>query len=564
MSRLLSAVSITAFVASLASLGCASVPLSGEGGPAAGLTLYVGPRFLGPEGDLAGLEVDAAGRIAAVYPIGTDLASVAQARGLTVRRLDGERAVPGLVDAHLHVTWIGRAAEEIDLSAACSAREVADLVQRFAVAHPEVPVLMGRDWDQTRWDGGAAAAFPTAADLGELDRPVVLTRVDGHAVWLNAVALGRARALIEAHANTPGTRVLRLASGALSGVIIDPPAEVWAALTPKADGPTLERWIGAALSRLAALGLVEVHDMATSPAELAAMQRLAEGGLPLRLVVYLDDSEASLTWLEAHRRVDPAGDASESRSISPVAPDLVVAGLKLFADGSLGSRGAALKADYSDEPGHRGQAVDGAALIAKAERAARAGYPVAIHAIGDRGVDLALAAVDAANAVTPGLRHRIEHAQVVDPADLAHFHATGATASMQPTHATSDMRWAEARLGARIVGAYAWRTMLARSIPLVFGSDAPVESPDPRLGLWAAVFRQTVDGNPPDGWRAQEALTLREALAAFSHAAWRAAPLGPERGVFKVGARFDATLFDRDIVADPRALLAAKVVGRVR
>jgi hypothetical protein len=179
-------------------------------------------------------------------------------------------------------------------------------------------------------------------------------------------------------------------------------------------------------------------------------------------------------------------------------------------------------------------------------------------------VSLALDAVEAANAIAPGLAHRIEHAQVVDPADLARFATSGAIASMQPTHATSDMRWAEARLGARIVGAYAWRTMLRSEVPLVFGSDAPVESPDPRLGLWAAFTRQAIDGTPAGGWHAEEALTLREALAAFSHGAWRAAPFEPQRGVFAVGAVFDATLFDTDVVAEPRALLGAKVVGRVR
>jgi hypothetical protein len=476
---------------------------------------------------------------------------------VTVRRLDGERAVPGLVDAHLHVTWIGRSAEELDLSGARSARAAGEMLQAFAAAHPEIPVLMGRDWDQTRWAEGAAAAFPTAADLGALDRPAVLTRVDGHAVWLNAAALTRALPILESHAASPGMRILRDTAGRPGGVIVDPPAEVWSALVPTADAATLERWIGQALQRLATLGLVAVHDMATSPAELAAMQRLAARGLPLRVVVYLDDSEASFAWLEAHPVTPPA-------RATRLGPDLVVAGMKLFADGALGSRGAALKADYSDEPGHRGQAVDGAALVAKAQRAARAGYPIAIHAIGDRGVSLALDAVEAANAIAPGLAHRIEHAQVVDPADLARFATSGAIASMQPTHATSDMRWAEARLGARIVGAYAWRTMLRSEVPLVFGSDAPVESPDPRLGLWAAFTRQAIDGTPAGGWHAEEALTLREALAAFSHGAWRAAPFEPQRGVFAVGAVFDATLFDTDVVAEPRALLGAKVVGRVR
>lgn len=514
---------------------------------APGDVIYVGPRFLTAQGSMRAVHVGADGRVRGLLPEAPSPGDAAAA----IRVLPGTLALPGLVDAHLHVAWLGRTREQLDLEGTRSIAEVRERLDAFAAAHPDVAVIVGHGWDHTVW----GTSFPRASDLGARDRPAVLTRVDGHAVWLDAAAMERARPFFDAPPASPGMRIERDADGRPTGVVVDPPPALWDLVTPPPDEATLARWIAAGLEACAAAGLTEVHDMATSPAELAVMQRLAEQqGLPVRVVVYLDDSEDSFAWLAAH----PNAPVSLHR-------DLIVAGVKLFADGALGSRGAALKADYTDQHGHRGQPTGREALVAKARRAAALGHPVAIHAIGDLGNDHALAAIEAAIAVRAGLVHRVEHAQVIDLRDLDRFVATGAVASMQPTHATSDMRWAEARVGPeRIKGAYAWNTILHRGIPLAFGSDAPVESEAPLAGLFAAVFRQTASGEPPGGWRPSEALTFTQALDAFTAGAVRAAPGAGRTGRIAIGAPFEVTLLDTDVAVDPRALLTAKVLGTVR
>ena len=522
-------------------LACASSDPAPPSGAASGAVLYAGPTFVTAEGPMKAVEVGPDGRVRRL------LAAVPE--GVAHRDLPGALALPGLVDAHLHVAWLGRTREQLDLTRAASIADVRARLEAFAAAHPEVAVIVGHGWDHTLWGGD----FPTAAELGPLDRPAILTRVDGHALWLNAAAMAHAKAFFAAPPAAPGMRIERDDKGP-TGVLVDPPAAFFDLVIPPPGDPELTRWITAGLGACAATGLTEVHDMATSPAELAVLQRLAERGLPVRVVVYLDDSEASFEWLAAHPNAPVV-----------LGPDLIVAGVKLFADGALGSRGAALKADYSDMLGHRGQPTGREALIDKARRAAALGHPVAIHAIGDLGNDDALAAIEAAIAVRPGLVNRVEHAQVIDLADLDRFVRTRAIASMQPTHATSDMRWAEARVGPeRIKGAYAWNTLLHRGIPLAFGSDAPVESQAPLGGLFAAVFRQTAAGEPPGGWRPAEALTFAEALDAFTAGAVLAAPGAGRTGRIEIGAPFEVTLLDRDVAADPRALLDAKVLGTVR
>lgn len=528
-------------------LACASSD-STPRGAASGEAVYVGPRFMSAQGPMRAVHVGADGRVRRLF----SETPAPEAAPAPVRALPGALALPGLVDAHLHVAWLGRSGEQLELQGAASLAEVRARLEAFAAAHPEVAVIVGHGWDHTLW----GADFPRASDLGALDRPVALTRVDGHAVWLNGVAMARAKAFFDAPPEAPGMRLERDDDGRPTGVVVDPTPALWELVTPPPGEAELARWIAAGLEACAAVGLTEVHDMATSPAELAVMQRLAgeRGRLPARVVVYLDDSDASFAWLAAHPN-------------APVVlhPDLLVAGVKLFADGALGSRGAALKADYSDRHDHRGQPTGREALVAKARRAAALGHPVAIHAIGDLGNDHALAAIEAAIAVRPGLVHRVEHAQVIDLRDLDRFVATGAVASMQPTHATSDMRWAEARVGPeRIAGAYAWNTILHRGVALAFGSDAPVESEAPLAGLFAAVFRQTASGEPPGGWRPSEALTFAEALNAFTAGAVNAAPGAGRTGRLEVGAPFEVTLLDRDVAADPRALIEARVLGTVR
>ncbi len=523
-------------------------------------TVYVGPVFWDGQGQAMAVEVDSDGRITALHD------DVASARtDLPVVRLPGALALPGLVDAHLHLAWIGRAQEQVDLAGLGSRAEVVARVEAFAKAHPELAVIQGHGWDQTLWPEPLhASGMPTASDLPVDPRPIVLSRIDGHALWLNEAALALiARELVGPEPQA--TRVLRDSHHRPTGVLIDPPTAWTHAILPAPSSADLRRHLARALRTCADAGLVEVADMATNVAELEALEALArEARLPLRVVVYLDDSEASFAWAERA----PRGPHART-------PDVAVAGFKLFADGALGSRGAALKDDYSDEPHHRGQLVDPETLIAKSRRAASLGYPVAIHAIGDRANLLAIEAIEAAHAVRPGLTHRIEHAQVLDvDSDLARLKSSGAIASMQPTHATSDSRWAEARLGSqRIRGAYAWKTLVDAHIPLAFGSDAPVESHRPLLGLFAAVTRRLPEPDSAPFYE-DERLDFAAALHGFSVGAVRAAPIpgfraaSPPKVGLEVGAPFEVTLLDRDLrrgeSIDPERLLDAVVLGTLR
>jgi predicted amidohydrolase YtcJ len=520
-----------------------------------------------------------------------------------VVQLPGAYAVPGLGDAHVHLDGIGSQAEMVDLAGTTSVAEVQTRIADFARTHPELRAIVGINWDQTRL---TPPEFPGAADLRGVDpggRPLVLWRVDGHALWLDEVAMGTVRDYFAVRTGGPqaaSERILRDASGAPTGIVVDPDPRLYAALVPAPTRAEFARWLGTALPALAAAGLVEAHDMGVTVAELEALMALAAapGGLPLRVIVYLKDEPASWEWLTTH-------------APGPVVlgPDLEVRGIKLFADGALGSRGAALKAPYSDEPAHRGQPADPETLVRAALRADGLGYQVAIHAIGDAGNANALTAIERARAAwtlagsaalhkpwqaaAAPLRHRVEHVQVLDLAtDLARLRASDAVASMQPTHATSDMRWAEARLGPeRILGAYAWRALLSARVPLAFGSDAPVEAYDPRLGLWAATTRQALggDGVPEHGWytkqiagslapgsdadptrglRERECLTLVEALRAFSAGVAYAAQGETERGALAVGQLLELTLFDRVLATpvdlDPTRTAHASVVGTVR
>ncbi|MFO0749365.1 MAG: amidohydrolase [Myxococcota bacterium] len=506
--------------------------------------VFIGPRFYAGPGapDAVALRADAHGRVVALlarYPADGRLVHV-----------PGAYALPGLGDAHVHLSWIARQDDALALAGLTSVEAVRTALEAHASAHPELAVITGEGWDQTLWPG---AAFPSAADLGAaLQRPAVLTRVDGHAIWLNGPAMAAVADYLAADHALP-ERILRGPDGHATGVVVDPAELLLQRLVPAPRAADLRRWIVAGLARCADAGLVEIHDMATTPADLAILQDLAAAGpLPVHVVTYLENGKAAFTWLGAHR----AG---------PVAPgsDLEVRGIKLYADGALGSRGAALKAPYSDEPGHSGQASPLDALVTAAVDAARAGYDVAIHAIGDLGNDHALTALEAAKkAATRPFRGRVEHAQVIDLADLPRFAAGGFVASMQPTHATSDMRWAEARLGPeRIRGAYAWKTFLAAGVALAFGSDAPVEGFDPRLALWAATTRRTTAGEPAGGWRTSEAVSFDEAVRAMSAGVAYAAQGEATRGRWAPGYEVAISAFDRDPRGD---ILGAHATATVR
>lgn len=498
----------------------------------------------------------AGGRIVAVGP----RASLLERRGPTteVIDLDGGLITPGLVDAHAHLLGLGRSLEEIDLR---GARSIDEVVQRVREQDRGQAWLLGRGWDQNLWSGQAMPTHQAlSAAFGE--RPVWLRRVDGHAGWANAAAL-RAAGIGRAATDPEGGEILRDASGEPTGVLID--AAMSLVQPPEASREDLRRQLAAAQAHVLARGLTGVHDMGVGP-QVDALYRERDADddpaqrLALRVIGYADAS-----WLPTLERRGERPDHERRYAL---------AGVKLYADGALGSRGAALLEPYTDRPGHRGlMQQDPAAVYAQCERAASLGLQLATHAIGDaanRAVLDAYAAVIEAHGLVDA-RLRIEHAQVVDPSDIPRFAEHRIVASMQPTHATSDMAWVPDRLGPRrLEGAYAWRRFLDAGVPLCFGSDFPVELVDVTHGLYAAITRQDAEGQPSGGWLPEQRLRLSEAIAAFSSGAAFASFSDGFLGRIAPGFAADLTCFRDDLrtLAPPELreapVAATLVAGEVR
>lgn len=493
-----------------------------------------------PPGRVEGSLAVRDGRI--VY-LGPD-AGVERFRGPRTRVVDlaGRTVTPGLIDAHSHLLGLGRALAQVDLTAAPTYDEVVRRVREAAAKVAPGTWVYGRGWDQNLWPG---QQFPSHEPLSAAvpNHPVLLERVDGHAALVNAQAM-RILGLGTATKDPDGGRFLRDASGRPSGVMVDNAMNVLGSL-PAATREENERWLRAAAHHCLAVGLTTVTDMGADSGGIEAYHALRRAGeLPIRTAVFLIDSQPLLDeWFRRGPEIDP-----EAR--------LVIRGVKLYADGALGSRGAALIEPYSDDPGNIGLLVTpGARMEDISRRALAAGFQVGIHAIGDRGSLVALDAMEKAlGGPRPEARFRLEHSQVVRVQDLERMARLGIIASMQPTHATSDMPWADERLGEeRLERAYAWRKVLSDGGRLALGSDFPVESADPRLGLYAAVTRQDLKGNPPGGWLPGERLTREEALRGFTlDAAWSLF-LENEVGSLEVGKRADLVVFARDIMSVPEA-----------
>lgn len=465
------------------------------------------------------------------------------------RRIDAGSAtiVPGLIDAHGHVLGLGLAELRADLTGTSGKAEIIERLQSFAKRLGKDEWLLGRGWDQNDWD---AKEFPTAADLDEAfpDRPVWLTRVDGHAGWANSAAMKRSARTLAGDWQPDGGRIVRNDAGEATGIFVDSAEDLIGAQVPALDAAGLEKALSLGMQRAVEHGLTGVHDAGVSLPQMEAYQRLADrDALPLRITAMADGDGAALDWLCGEGLYRHDGGRLKMRTV------------KVYADGALGSRGAALLVDYSDDPHNRGLMVtspDGiAAVTAKARRC---GVQVATHAIGDRGnrevLDAYAAVLESAS--TGDHRWRIEHAQVLAPVDLPRLAQLHVIASMQPTHATSDMPWAEKRVGPeRIVGAYAWRQLRDSGARLALGSDFPVESVDPRLGLYSAATRSDGEGMPSGGWMPQEKLSAFEALRGFTLDAAFAGFSESEVGSLAVGKRADFAIFEEDpLTVDPRKL----------
>ncbi|MCB1613676.1 MAG: amidohydrolase [Xanthomonadales bacterium] len=499
---------------------------------------------------VSALAYDAAGRVIA-YGAAAGLRESLESRGNGVREIvvDGT-VMPGLIDAHGHLMGLGFSLLQADLVGTRSKEAVIDRLKDKSAGLNEGDWLLGRGWDQNDWAG---QAFPAAADLDAAfpDRPVWLKRVDGHAGWANSAAL-RAAGIDARTADPEGGRLLRDEQGQPSGVLVDAAMDLIETHIPKPDIALRRRALRLALATASKAGLTGVHDAGVSRENLALYRELADDqALPLRVYAMADgDSDALRQLCREGLYAHPSGRLS-------------MRAVKLYADGALGSRGAALLADYSDEPGNRGLLIQSPEHLREIiDKAAACGVQPAVHAIGDRANREVLDAYAALTAKQrQALRPRIEHAQVVAMDDIPRFAELGVIASMQPTHATSDMPWAGDRVGAeRLRGAYAWRRYLDRATHMAFGSDFPVENVEPIPGLYAAITRQDAEGSPEGGWLPDQRLTLVEALDAFTRGAAYAGFAENEVGTLEPGMRADFIVLSMDPhQVRGRALLQIKV-----
>ncbi|KQT33390.1 metal-dependent hydrolase [Sphingomonas sp. Leaf412] len=501
-----------------------------------------------------GIVVDAQGRVVRLVPVG-EAPQLFTKRQMKKRdgkplwdyRVDlgGRTVLPGFIDAHGHVMGLGFASLSLDLSDTTSLEQAKAKVADFVRRYPDRKWVIGRGWNQEAWGLGR---FPTAADLDAVadGHPVWLARADGHAGWASTAAI-RAANVTAATPSPAGGRIEQAASGAPAGVFVDNAMDLIDRVVPRPLAKERDAAVLAAQSLLLADGVTAVADMGTTLDDWLSYRRMGDiGALRVRIMGYAAGVDTASTiggkgptpWLYDDR--------------------LRLGGVKLVADGALGSRGAALQAPYADAPGQRGLTLlTDTQLQNQMSRAAMDGFQLAVHAIGDRANRALLDAIQVLSETYKGDRRwRVEHAQVVDPTDLPRFGRFGTIASVQPVHQTGDRLMAEARLGpARLAGAYAWASLARAGAPLAFGTDFPVERPDP-WATWAAAFtRRDAQGQPPGGWRPEEAVTRGQAWWAMTGGAAFAGFAEKKFGSLQPGQKADFIVVDRDpATADPAAL----------
>lgn len=452
---------------------------------------------------------------------------------------EGKTLIPGFVDAHGHVMGLGFGALTLDLSKTESLEQALAAIKSYAERYPNRQWILGGGWNQEKW---ALGRFPTAAELDAVipDRPVWLERVDGHAGWANTAAM-RAASFSAKSKSPPGGEIIKV-NGRPSGIFIDKASTLIASAIPEPRPIERDLALAKAQEILLANGVTTIADMGTTMQDWQSFRRAGDKGqLKIRIMSYAAEIENMIAiggpgpspWLYQDR--------------------LRLAGVKLYLDGALGSRGALLKQPYADKPDTTGLALlTPAQLKNKMSRAAMDGFQVAVHAIGDRANDEILSAIEEMQGTFSGDRRwRVEHAQIVDPADISRFARTAAIASMQPVHQTSDRTMAENRLGmGRLKGAYAWRSILDSGGKLAFGTDVPVESSNPFAGFATAITREDESGEPFGGWIPEERLSREQAWKAYSIDAAYAAFAEDRIGSLEPGKQADFLIVEGDLMLD--------------
>jgi predicted amidohydrolase YtcJ len=490
--------------------------------------------------------------------------------------LEGKAVYPGFIDAHAHLLGLGASLKTLNFVGTTSLHEVLNMVRERAISARPGAWIRGRGWDQNDWP---VKNFPTHEDLDRVapSNPVYLIRIDGHATWVNKRVLEIA-GITRNTEDPPGGRIIRDKAGNPTGILIDNAQALISNYIPEPSEEEVAEAIKLAVDACVKFGLTEIHDMGVGLKVIEKYKRfIDEGRFPIRIYVAADG--LSDAWEYYAKHGPEVGYGNNHLSVRSV---------KLVADGALGSRGAALIEPYSDDPGNRGLTrLSFDQIFGVSRTAAEKGFQVCTHAIGDRGNTIVLDAYEKAYAgrERPDLRFRVEHAQVLAESDIPRFKKLGVIPSMQPTHCTSDMYWAEARLGPkRIRGAYAWRSLLNTGVIICGGSDVPVESPNPLLGFYAAITRQDDEGRPKnwrdvqkyfvlssegitdtsafeDGWYADQKMTRDEALKAFT--IWAAYGAFEEelKGSIEPGKLADLVVLSEDIMKiEPREIPKTEVM----
>ena len=452
----------------------------------------------------------------------------------------GNTLLPGLIDAHGHIIGLGNNLSQLDLRGALSIDEVTNKLKVFA--NNKQGWIIGRGWNQELWQ---KKQFPTAADLDKVvsDRPIVLSRIDGHAIWVNSKALELAG--ITANTQSPeGGEIIKDEFGNPTGIFVDKAESLIKQFMPKPSKQTISGSLDAAGNHLLSLGITSTHDAGIDKTTWELYKERGElGNLPLRIVAMLSGASPDLkTMLKAGRYQD-ANDFMSIRSV------------KVYADGALGSRGAALIEDYADRKNHHGLMLETQQKLEELFTLSfKSGFSANTHAIGDKANHVVLDAYKNVFKATGGilLRNRMEHAQIVTLDDIKRFKTLKIIPSMQPVHATSDMHMAEQRLSEKqLAGAYAWQTFLKQGSVIAAGSDYPIELANPFDGLYATITRMDHNQQPTQGWRASEVLSREDALRAFTLGGAYAAHQEFKVGSLEQGKWADFILIDKDYFKAP-------------
>ncbi len=510
------------------------------------LTIFTGGTIYTGNGDetVEAVSIDSAGRIVAISPpMSQDWAE----DEVTLINLDGAVMFPGFTDGHAHLLNIGQRELTLNLEGTASITELVTRIESELQGVPADQVLFGRGWIETGWPEGR---MPNAADLDAVspDNPVILARADGHALVANSEALAAA-GIDDTTPDVEGGKIERDADGKATGILIDFAMGQVLALVSQPTEQDIIRAYTVGSANYSARGWTGTHNMSVDPSHASVMERLdLEGRLPLRVHNAFDEAGFEIA----------AGRENETDTITNRA-------VKLYMDGALGSRGALLLEPYADRPDTSGLSLmEPGALAQLMTRAEEADVQLAIHAIGDLANRRIMDTFEAGGHDTKD-RWRIEHTQILHPEDIARVGSLGLIASMQPSHAIGDLKFAPDRLGRdRLYGAYAWQSLLETGAIIVGGSDAPVEVGTPQIEFYAAVARKDLEGFSTEDWYPEEALTRAQALTLFTSAPAYAAFMEDDLGTIEVGKLADFTVFDRDIMTVPEdEILQAETVMTV-